>query len=333
MGPDEISNPHDRFFKEVFSREEVGRDFVLRHLPADIASLLDTDSLTLTKGSFVDKELREHFSDMAYKVRLRSGGEAYIYVLLEHKSYADPMTGFQVLRYKVRIWERLLRAYRKQRKKERKQPFRLPPVIPMVVYHGKDKWEVSLSFQDMFDMPEELTPFVPDFRYLLCDISHIPDEEIRGMVFLRVGMLVMKYVFRDDLAERLPGILRLMGKLSGTTSISEFLETVVRYLCLGTDKITEQDMGKAIRTAFPDTGGDLMATLAEKWFQQGERKGERKGLLRGIELGLKLKFGHDGLKILPEIRRITDTKLLATVHDRLRTADTPDALRRIYKTG
>ena len=103
----------------------------------------------------------------------------------------------------------------------------------------------------------------------------------------------------------------------------------MRYLCLGTDKITEQDMGKAIRTAFPETGGGLMATLAEKWFQQGERR----GLLRGIELGLKLKFGHDGLRILPDIRKITDTDLLMTIHDGLETADTPDALRRIYKAG
>ena len=120
MRPDEISNPHDRFFKEVFSREDVGRDFVLRHLPPYIVALLDTDSLTLTRDSFVDKELREHFSDMVYKVRLRSGGEAYICVLPEHKSYADPMTGFQVLRYKVRIWERLLRAYQRKKRRERR---------------------------------------------------------------------------------------------------------------------------------------------------------------------------------------------------------------------
>ena len=95
-------------------------------------------------------------------------------------------------------------------------------------------------------------------------------------------------VLRDDLGERLTGIIDLLRKLSGAGSITEFPETVVRYLCLGTDKITEQNMGKAIRTAFPETGGGLMATLAEKWFQQGERKGflrgERRGLLRGIEL-------------------------------------------------
>jgi len=95
-------------------------------------------------------------------------------------------------------------------------------------------------------------------------------------------------VLRDDLGKRLTGIIDLLRKLSGAGSITEFPETVVRYLCLGTDKITEQNMGKAIRTAFPETGGGLMATLAEKWFQQGERKGflrgERRGLLRGIEL-------------------------------------------------
>jgi len=41
----EISNPHDRFFKDVLSRREAARDFVLYYLPADMAALLDVDSL------------------------------------------------------------------------------------------------------------------------------------------------------------------------------------------------------------------------------------------------------------------------------------------------
>ena len=36
MGPDDISNPHDHFFKEVFSREDVGRGFILTCLPSGI---------------------------------------------------------------------------------------------------------------------------------------------------------------------------------------------------------------------------------------------------------------------------------------------------------
>jgi len=32
-----------------------------------------------------------------------------------------------------------------------------------------------------------------------------------------------------------------------------------------------------------------------------ERVGMKKGLLKGIELGLEVKFGAEGLKLLPEI--------------------------------
>jgi predicted transposase YdaD len=48
----EISNPHDRFFKDVLSRREAARDFVLYYLPADVAALLDVESLVVSKDSF-----------------------------------------------------------------------------------------------------------------------------------------------------------------------------------------------------------------------------------------------------------------------------------------
>ena len=45
-----------------------------------------------------------------------------VYILFEHKSYADRLTSFQLLRYLVRIWERMLR-----------QGEPLAPVIPLVL--------------------------------------------------------------------------------------------------------------------------------------------------------------------------------------------------------
>ena len=63
-----LSNPHDRFFKETLTRQEVGRDFLIHYLPGELVALLDVDSLEISKDSFVDQELREHFSDVLYKV-------------------------------------------------------------------------------------------------------------------------------------------------------------------------------------------------------------------------------------------------------------------------
>lgn len=61
-----------------------------------------------------------------------------------------------------------------------------------------------------------------------------------------------------------------------------------------------------------------------------ERSGIRQGLLEGISLGLKLKFGSEGLSLLPEISDIRDVEQLRTILAGLETANTLDGLRQIY---
>ncbi len=63
----------------------------------------------------------------------------------------------------------------------------------------------------------------------------------------------------------------------------------------------------------------------------GEQRGERKGLFAGITLGLELKWGAEGLRLLPEIGPIEDVVLLRAIHEGLKRAGAPDELRRIYQ--
>jgi hypothetical protein len=53
-------------------------------------------------------------------------------------------------------------------------------------------------------------------------------------------------------------------------------------------------------------------------------------LLRGIEKCLKMKFGAEGLKLMPELRRLQDHILLNKILDKIETADRPDDLRRVW---
>jgi len=100
----------------------------------------------------------------------------------------------------------------------------------------------------------------------------------------------------------------------------------VRYLAKGTEVLSEEALSEALKAALPTEGGELMATLAEKWFSQGEKE----GLLSGIETGLELKFGKEGLKkLLPEIRGIRDLNVLMSLNSGLLTAESLDELREI----
>jgi hypothetical protein len=61
-----------------------------------------------------------------------------------------------------------------------------------------------------------------------------------------------------------------------------------------------------------------------------ERVGMEKGLLLGIETCLRMKFGAEGLALMPELRQIRDHELLDKVLHRIETADSPAALRRYW---
>jgi predicted transposase/invertase (TIGR01784 family) len=101
----DLINPHDRFFKDLLSRPKAATDFLSNYLPPEIAAPLDLSAPEIVKDSFIDEELRQHFSDLLYRVNLKSGGDALVYILFEHKSGPDEWVAFQLLRYEVRIWE------------------------------------------------------------------------------------------------------------------------------------------------------------------------------------------------------------------------------------
>lgn len=62
-----------------------------------------------------------------------------------------------------------------------------------------------------------------------------------------------------------------------------------------------------------------------------ERSGIRQGLLEGISLGLDLKFGTEGLSLLPEISQIENVEQLRTILAGLKTVSTVEELRQIIQ--
>ncbi|MEW6378404.1 MAG: Rpn family recombination-promoting nuclease/putative transposase [bacterium] len=115
-----IKSPHDIFIKEVLSNRENARDFFFNYLPAQVQAIVDMKSLEICKDSFVEKELREYFSELLYRLNLMGESEeeqqpGYLYLLFEHKSTPERWIAFHLLRYQVRIWELYLKQYTQAR--------------------------------------------------------------------------------------------------------------------------------------------------------------------------------------------------------------------------
>ena len=63
-------------------------------------------------------------------------------------------------------------------------------------------------------------------------------NRFRGGVVARVMLLAMKYALRDELPEKLSGILSLLCDLAEKDKGLHYLEVLFRYLVSGTDKLS-----------------------------------------------------------------------------------------------
>ena len=268
---DNLGKPNDKFFKEAFTKKETARSFIREYLPVPLQQQCDLKSLEILKDSFIDKELSEHFSDLLYRIKI-SGKSAYLYLLFEHKSYLDTWVGFQLLRNMVKIWE----LYRKQHK----QTSKLPVILPLVIYHGQEKWKIENSIVPLFEDIENTRHYIPDFRSEVYDISHIPDEQIKGEILLRVHLMILKYINKPQFMEKLHDILVLINSLSQKTRKTEVLETFLRYLSTTLDSSEIENVSKELEATL-SSGGVNMPTMAEKWLQEGMEKGRAEGLEKG----------------------------------------------------
>jgi len=316
----EVGTPHDAFFKRLLGAPDAAATFLRERLPPDIAAALAPDPPEPVPGSFVDAELGLSQSDLLFRVRTVEGDEAFLYALLEHKSDPDPMVALQLLRYMVRIWDR----WRRERPREGAPP-RLPAIVPMVVYHGAKTWTVSTAFPALVRAPAALQPHVPAFDYLLTDLGRIDDASLSADARLQAGLRALKYIFSDDLPERLAGMLR-------GVPVDVVIE-VLTYIAVARHFLNEDVLRAVVRRALPEQEERIMSTLAEQWEQRGEQRGLKLGEQQGLAKGkaaallriLAHRFGEPSEPVRAAVRA-ADPDTLDVWIDRAFEAASPEAV-------
>lgn len=211
-----IQNPHDKFFKAMLSVPGAAEEFMRYFLPKEYSEILDLKSLKPSKIELMDAKMSDLFMDVVFECQLKGADrrDLYISLLLEHKSNPYKYVTIQVGRY-------LMEAYQKQIEAGIRP---LRPVIPMIYYHGEEKWTPP-DTDDLFDADyERLKVFIPSFRYLFRDLKEEADEEIGQIRFdlLKQGILLQKYFRRMDMLSEIgKEVFRTLSEIEGRPNYKE----------------------------------------------------------------------------------------------------------------
>jgi predicted transposase/invertase (TIGR01784 family) len=303
-----VSNPHDKFFKENFSKVEVAKSFVENYLPSEVLKIIDINTLKPQKDSFINKDLEEVFSDMLFQVNM-NGEIGYLYFLFEHKSYVSPNVAFQLLRYMIEIWDAKIKNENQEK---------LPMIIPLVIYHGKEKWKVKTSLGQMVngynDLPNKVRKYIPNYEYLIYDLSHYTDDEIKGVIRLKIVLRILKDIYtapKEKIFENIHRALIALNKIENQQEGIECFETYIRYIINASKTLAKEDIEKVIEEVSENysEGSEVIMTIAKIWEEQGIEKGRKEGLKQGMQRGMqegKLEVARNLIKINLSTEQITE---------------------------
>ena len=277
----ELHQPHDRFFRSVFSDLGSLRDLLRSALPPRIVNMLDLDSIELSSDSFIDERLSLYQSDILIRIRTRTSA-VLIYILVDHKSYPDRWAVLQLLVYMVRIWEKELSRNRKLKK--------LPCIIPVILYHGANRWVHSLAFSSYVEGAEELNSYVPDFQPVMFNLHHVDMESLQGNMMFQLALKAFKHAVKG-LRPHIGELLKSISTLPIDARSRAFLSKLFEYILKVGGDFEVQTLEKELQSVESTFPREVYMTIEEQILERGKLAGtiqEKQQIL--IRL-LEKKFG------------------------------------------
>jgi len=171
-----VNYPHDRGYKRSLSHPKEFLHFLQKYVGADWMMELEESQLSLCDKEYINKDYEGREADLVYKVEKNTGEELYVFILQELQSAVDYTMIFRVLVY---VMNQLLRYFLDTDKEKRERAdFRLPAMVPIVFYNGKDDWTAIRELREYQKGGEIFGKYVLNLEYYLVNLSAIEAEDI-----------------------------------------------------------------------------------------------------------------------------------------------------------
>lgn len=181
----------------------------------------------------------------------------------------------------IKIWES---------KTSKEKSLKLPLIIPLVIYHGKEKWHIDKKFIKMIrgieELPPEIIKYIPNYEYILNDLTTYEADQLKGNILLTETIKILKAIFqdRDIFLKMVEEILTSLDEQGWSEDYRRYFTTFVIYIISARSDLELKDIHEAAKNISPERSADIM-TIAEKLYKEGMEKGLKKGLEKGRREG------------------------------------------------
>ena len=299
--------PYDAMNKAMFKHREIIQSFLSNYVDEDFIKDLDLSRIEDLPSEFVSEQMRKRYSDCIKKINWK-GEDAYLLLILEFQSTKDIWIPVRILAYTALLWLDLL---------EQKIPMKdgLPPVFPIVLYSGTEKWNATLSVRNLISpVAHRILKYQPDNLALLVSEHVIQDEVLNKnsdfyALFLELKRAKTPMAMRD-------AIEKYKEKLADPEHF-ELLKTVIAviktlYKCFNTDADASDIRFSSLEEAVAmidsiaiDWKKNMRDELYNEWKNEGIDEGKKEVAFAMLQEGFSLKLIEKITKLpLAEIEKL-----------------------------
>ena len=288
-----INQKHDKIFKEMLSDKKSTVDFINSFLHLNLAE----SDIEKYEKEFRTSEFSNVEADVVYKIKNKN-----VFILIEHQSSVDYKMSYRIMRYKYAIIES---AIDKKRLKEKS--YRIPMVIPIVLYTGKRKWQKLL----INDIEEKVEGYAENWLgYTLIDVNEFSKEELLAdNLIITKAMLIEKSKNKEELYKNIEDIINIQKEKNTFDNLE--LEKLIKYELSETeDKNIMNEFIEKIRNV---EGRDEIMTNASRIINREIRKQRKAGLEQGLEQGIEQGFKQGIIQIAKKLKREMSIKDISRI--------------------
>ncbi len=208
----------------------------------------------------------------------------------------------------MEIWRDVFRDTPKKIR-ERKD-FRFPPIIPIVLYNGKNNWTAAKSFKDIVAQSSLFPEYILDFQYILIDVNRYNEKEL-----LKVGNLMSSIFYMEqnrntyEIIERLEKLAYTLDGLDDD-GFQAFKSWINKIVCQGLPKGKQEKISEILNKS---EEVDSMISNVTKAIREDRKKSKREGRTEVLIKLLVLKFGQVPGDIIVKINESDESQIEAII--------------------